>query len=147
MDGALWSGAEKAGMWPVLLSADGKKSPMTTAGPPLVKELNATDLSIQQPLSGGGKFSMVCGETNITFSGVDERGQPLHWAWDMVGGQKQKSAVQKVTPNGVAYNYEGMDYQIRLAPDEGWCQQLEDGSIRLCPDKTGKLALILAATR
>ena len=119
---------------------------MAPDGPPVVKELNPTDLSIRQPLRGGGTFSIICRETNVTFTGVDGQGQPLRWAWDMVGGARQKSAVQTVTPNGIAYHYAGVDYQLRLAPDAGSCQQLDNGAIRLIPDGSGKLVLILAVT-
>jgi hypothetical protein len=145
MDGALWSGSgtNSVGMWPVLLSSNGTTSPMTPEGPPVVKELNPTDLSIQQPLSGGGTFSIVCRETNVTFTGVDGQGQPLRWAWDLVGGAQQQSAVQSVTTNGVIYHYTGVNYQLRLSPDAGFCQQLGNGAIRLSPNTSGKLVLIL----
>jgi hypothetical protein len=143
MDGAISSGTEKAGVWPVLLSPGGQESPMTPDGPPVVKELNPTDLSITQPLRGGGTFSIVCRESNVTFNGVDAQGQPLRWAWNLVGGARQESAVQTVTSNAVAYNYSGINYQLRVSPDAGSCQQLRDGAIRLSPDKSGKLVLIL----
>ena len=143
MDGARWSRTEKAGIWPVLLSPNGESSPMTPDGPPVVKELTPTDLSSRQPLRGGGTLSIVCCETNVTFAGVDGQGQPLRWAWDLVGGVRQKSAVQAVTSNAVAYHYNGVDYQLRLAPDAGFCQQLANGAIRLSPNRSGKLVLIL----
>jgi hypothetical protein len=134
MDGARWSGTEKAGVWPVLLSSSGESVSMVPDGPPVVEELNPTDLSISQPLRGGGTFSIICREINVAFTGVDGQGQPLRWAWDMVGGTRQKSAVQPVTPNGVAYHYAGMNYQLRLSPDAGACQQLSNGAIRLSPN-------------
>ena len=143
MDGALWSGPEKAGIWPVLLSPDGAKSPMTPDGPPVVKELNATDLSITQSLRGGGTFSMICREAQVTCTGVNGQGKPLNWAWDLVGGATQKAAVQTVTSNSIAYNFTEMDYQLNLSPDEGTCQQLDTGGIRLKPNSSGKLVLIL----
>ena len=46
MDAAMWAGKEKAGIWPVLISPDGKSSHMALDGPPAVTELNKTDLSI-----------------------------------------------------------------------------------------------------
>ena len=141
MDGALWSGTQQAGMWPVLLSADGKPVALRSEGAPVVKELNRTSLSIQQALRGGGTFSIACGETNVTCTGVDAHGQPLNWAWDLVGGAPQKSAVQTVTTNSVTYHATGMDYQLRLAPAAGSCQQLNNGSIRLSPNSAGKLVL------
>ena len=147
MDGALWSGTEKAGMWPVLLASDGEKSPMTPEGPPVVKELNRTDLGIIQPIRGGGTFTIVCRETNVACTGVDGRGRPLHWAWDMVGGERQTSAAKTVTSNGVAYLYSGMSYQLRLSPHSGSCQQLGNGAIRLSPNSSGKLVLNLDVTR
>ncbi|MDB6110214.1 MAG: hypothetical protein JWR69_1964 [Pedosphaera sp.] len=145
MDGARWSGADKSGIWPVLLSTNGESSPIQLDGPPTVKELNKTDLSISQPLRGGGTFSIICRETNVTFTGVDGQGQPLHWAWDMVGGAQQKSAVQTVRSNSVVFHCTGMDYQLRLAPDAGSCQQLSNGAIRLSPNNSGKLVLTLDA--
>jgi hypothetical protein len=146
MDEALWSGKEKAGIWPVLLSSDGEKSPMAPDGPPAVKELTPLDLSITQPLSGGGTFSIICRETKVTFSGMDGKGQPLRWAWEMVGGAEQKSAVQTVTPDGIVYRNSGMNYQLRTAPDAGSCQQLDNGAVRLRPGRSGKLVLIFYTT-
>ena len=123
MDGCLWSGNVSAAIRPVLISPDDKTSPLIPDDPPVVKELNRTDLSIQQPLRGGGTFSTVCRETTLTFSGVDGQGQPLRWAWDLVGGARQTSAVQAVSSNSIAYQYAGVDYQLRLSA--GSCQQLE----------------------
>jgi hypothetical protein len=113
----------------------------------VVKELNATDLSISQPVYGGGVFSIVCGETKVTFTGMDDRGQPLRWAWNLVGGAQQKAAVQAVTPNGITYHFAGMDYRIKLSPHEGSCEQLGDGSIRLNPSSSGTLVLNLNNAR
>jgi len=145
MDGALWSrvGGEPVGIWPVLLSSDGATWPMTPEGQPVVKEVNAKELNIQQPLKGGGTFSMVCGETNISFAGVDGLGQPLRWAWEMSGGAGQKSAVRNVTSNGIAYHYTGVNYQLRLAPGGGSCQQLGSGDILLSADGSGRLFMLL----
>jgi hypothetical protein len=74
---------------------------------------------------------------------VDGQGKPLRWAWDMVGGKRQKSAVQSMTSNQIAYHYAGMNYQLQLAPDGSSCRQLENGSIRLNPNRSGSLGLIL----
>jgi hypothetical protein len=65
----------------------------------------------------------------------------------MVGGARQKSAVQTVTANGIAYHYTGVDYQLRLAPNAAACRQLDNGAIWLIPDDSGKLVLILAITK
>lgn len=145
VDEALWSssGTEQTGMWPVLLSPDGSASPMTASGSPVVKELNPKDLSIQQPLSGGGTFTIVCDETNLSFTGVDERGRPLRWAWRLAGGARQNSAVQNVTSSSVHYSYNGMNYRLQLFPGVGSCQYLTNGVIQLNPDSTGRLAIIL----
>ena len=141
MDGALWSGKEKAGIWPVLLAPNGEKTPMTPDGPPVVQERNTTDLSIQQSLRRGGTLSIVCGETNVTCTGVDGQGQPLRWALEMVGGARQKSAVQLVTSNSIAYHSTGVSYQLRLSSDAGSCEQLGNGAIRLSPNHSGRLVL------
>lgn len=145
MDGALWSGKEKVGMWPVLLAPDGEKTPIIPDGSPVVEELNPTDLSIRQPLRGGGSLTIVCRESGITCTGVNGQGQPLNWAWELVGGAKQASAVQKVTPNGVVYHSTGLDYQLRVVPNAGSCRQLEGGDLQLNPNSSGKLKLNLKA--
>ena len=31
------------------------------------------------------------------------KSQPLNWAWDCIGGPKQKAAVQSVTANSISY--------------------------------------------
>jgi hypothetical protein len=36
-----------------------------------------------------------------------------------------------------------MDYQLKLSPDAGSCQQMENGVIRLSPNAAGKLVLLL----
>jgi hypothetical protein len=86
---------------------------------------------------------MVCSETNITFTGLDGQGQPLRWVWDLVGGVEQKNVVQAVTSNGIAYHCTGADYQLRLAPNAGNCEQLTNGAVRLSPNRSGKLVLML----
>ena len=143
MDGARWSGAEKAGIWPLLLAADGKTARLEADGPPVVTELNPTELSIRQPLRGGGTFSIVCAETNVTFVGADKQGNPLRWALDLVGGAQQRSVVDQVTSNGVAYRWSGVNYQVGISPDAGTCEQLTTGAIRFSPNTSGKLVLIL----
>ena len=157
MDGSSWSGSgtEAVGMWPVLVSTNGTTTPMTPAGSPVVKELNPTDLSIQQPISGGGTFAIVCNETNVTFAGVDGQGRPLSWAWDLVGGAQQTAAVQNVSSNSISYIFHpvsadgstgsGENYQLKLSPNMGSCQQLGNGDIQLKANSSGILTLILNA--
>lgn len=146
MDWAVWSkaGVKAAGMWPVMLSSEGTATPMTPEGSLVAKELNVTDLSIQQPLSGGGTFSIVCGETNLTFIGTDNKGMPLRWALNIVGGTGLKSVVKNVTVNGIAYHFSGMDYALRLAANAGTCRRLENGDIQLTPNQSGKLVIVIA---
>ena len=143
MDGSLWSGNEQAGIRPVLLSPDGNSSVMAPDGPPVARVLNKTDLSISQALSGGGTFFIVCRETNVTFTGVDQQGKPLRWAWDMTGGEQQKSAVRKVASNSVTYRSLGVDYELRLSPNAGSFQQMVNGPIRISPNSSGTLIMSL----
>lgn len=149
MDCALWSGSatESAGMWPVRLSLDGAAEPMCPNDSPMIRAFNSKNLSIRQSLSGGGTFSIICSETNVTCMGADGQGQPLRWAWDLVGGTQQASAVQNVSSNAITYNYLGSNYQIQMAPGAGSCQQLSDGIIRLNPNAAGKLTLLLNVTK
>jgi hypothetical protein len=143
VDGALSSGTEKTGLWPVLISFDDKETPMIPIGHPLVNEVSSTDLSITQPLRSGGSFSMICGESNITCTGVDGKGQPLRWAWNLIGGSQQKSRVQAVTPHGLTYHYSGINYQIRVPTGAGICRQAPGSALRLTPNGSGKLVLIV----
>jgi hypothetical protein len=143
MDGALWSGKEKAGMWPVLLAADGANQIMRLEGAPVVKDLGPTELSIQQRVRGGGTITLVCSEAKVAFTGMDGQGQPLLWTLDLVGGAQQKTIVQRVTSNSISYRSSGVDYQLKLLPDAASCQQLTNGVIRIKPDRSGKLVLNL----
>jgi hypothetical protein len=141
MDAALWSGPEKAGIWPILISTNGHPAPMRLEGPPLVREMNLTDLMIRQHLQGGGTFTLICRETWLTATCLDAAGKPLVWAWDLVGGTRQKAAMQAVTLDSVSYHYLGVDYQLRLVA--GTCHQLFNGNIRIRPDSSGVLQVIL----
>lgn len=145
MDWATWShlGTGHIGMWPVLLTPDGAASAMKPRGSPTIKELGPTNLSIQQPLEGGGAFSIICSETRVTFSGVDQGGLPLHWAWCLVGGPKQEAVVRIVGTNSITYQYAGTDYQLRLASNSGFCQRLTNGDIRISANLSGKLEIEL----
>jgi hypothetical protein len=116
---------------------------MAPDGAPVVTERNATDLSIKQPLQGGGTFAILCQETKVAFTGVDGHGHPLPWAWDMIGGTQQKSAVPAVTPQRVLYRCPGASYQLRVPPGAGSCRQLGNDAIRLSPNDAGKLVLTL----
>lgn len=142
-DSARWSRREKAGIWPVLLTTNTEALPMTPEGSPVVTESSSTDLSITQPLRDGGTFSIVCDEAKTIFNALDRNGKPLRWAWEMRGGARQKSAVQVVSPNHVTYRFMGVSYQLTLSPNEGSCEQLGNGPIRLLPNHEGKLVLIL----
>ncbi|HWD93323.1 MAG TPA: hypothetical protein VG938_13355 [Verrucomicrobiae bacterium] len=143
VDWAFWSnsGRRQAGMLPVLLSTNDTTTAMETEGAPVVKELNATELSIVQPLKGGGSFSIVCAEPSVTFSGVDAQGKPLNWAWEIAGGERLKAMVKGVDAASVRYSHAGVDYRLTLASQSGSCRQLDDGRIQLTPNAEGKLIL------
>jgi hypothetical protein len=147
MDCAVWSAPTQGakGMWPVLLSPDNTNAPLTPSGEPVVKELNARDLSIRQSLAGGGEFSLICREKALICSGMDESGRPLRWAWILAGGPEQSSAVQNVTSCTITYRYKNAQYRLRLAA--GSCRQLKDGTLQLMPDASGKMVLKLDVAR
>lgn len=147
MDCALWAGSAHGleGMRPVLLSPDNGNSPLVPQGEPVVKELNRTDLSIRQPLAGGGVFSLICREHTLSCDGRDATGQALSWAWILSAGPEQSQTVQNVTANTVTYRCENTRYRLRLG--KGSCRQLQDGSLRLTSDKSGKMVLVLNVAR
>jgi hypothetical protein len=143
VDWAFWSlgGKERAGMWPELEAPDGKLSPMQADGGPVVKEASHTELSIQQPLQGGGTFSILCAERGVTFKGFDARGRPLRWACHILGGAPLEAAVKQITATTMVYTHSGVDYQLKLGPVAGSCRRRADGSILLTPNDTGTLVM------
>lgn len=143
MDQGTWSGSgtNLAGMWPELISSNGGTSFLAPSGLPIVRELNPTDLSVEQPLNGNGSFSLICTESNVICCGLDGQGQPLPWAWRLIGGSQQSSAVQSISSNAIAYSYLGGNYTLQIAPGSGSCQQLDDGSLQLNPNAFGKLVM------
>lgn len=140
MDGGQWSGngTNSVGMWPVLWPGGGFLTPQ---GLPIVKELNPTDLSLVQPLLGGGAFSISCTESNVTCTATNAQGQSLNWSWLLVGGSQQSSVVQNVGSNSISYAFNGTSYQLDL--NSGTCQQLGNGNIMLTPDLNGRIVLDL----
>jgi hypothetical protein len=148
VDWANWSnsGRRPAGMLPVVISADGSASSLQPEGVPVVKELNATDLSVEQSLKGGGSLSIICAEQNVTFIAKDAQGEPLNWAWNIVGGDRLKSIVKEVAAASVLYSHSGVDYRLKLASSAGSCRRLEDGSVQLRPDLKGRIVLNLDVT-
>ena len=145
MDSEQWSGSgtNSIGMWPVLLLSGGNVAPLTPTGQPVVKEIDPKDLSIQQSLTGGGSFTMVCSETTMTCTVVNAQGQPLSWAWDLIGGTQQSAAVQSISTNAISYLYNGASYQLRIVPGAGTCQQLSNGILQLLPNAVGELIMNL----
>lgn len=155
VDWALWShhGDRHAGLHPVLLGADGATVPLRPVGAPVVKEASASSLSVQQALEGGGTFSMVCAEKEVTFTVTDGAGKPLAWAFDLAGGPALQKAVQQVNASGVSYHYLDVEYQLQLGTRAGSCQPLAGGGVQFTPNAAGKLVLkfdpasLAAATR
>ena len=145
MDWASWSKAatKPVGIWPVLLSLDAATTPMNLKCSPAVRESGPSELSIEQPLDGGGKFGIVCAEKSITFTCTDGRGQALRWALNVVGGAGLKSVVKSVTSDEITFYHEGVNYRIQLPSGEGFCQRLENGDIQLIPNSSGKLVIIV----
>lgn len=145
VDWAFWSraGEKRAGMWPLSLEPDGSKVPLRPEGSPIVKELNSTSLGIRQALSGGGMFSLVCAEKEMTLAAVDARGRPLKWECDIVGGAPLKSSVREVDTDGVVFSHRGAEYRLKLAAGAGGCRQADDGTIQLLPNMAGILVLEL----
>ena len=143
VDWATWphSGGKQAGMLPVMVAADGSTSPLNPEGMPTVKALNSTDLSIVQPLKGGGTLSIICAEKRMTFKGMDGEGRPLKWALQLVGGDRLKATVKEVSPTSVVYSHSGMTYRLKLGAGARASRQTEDGSIWLVPTKGGKIIL------
>ena len=143
VDWAQWShsGTQHAGMWPVATGDDGTTQAMVPDGEPTVKAVDATALSISQPLRGGGKFSMVCREGDLACSATDGNGRPLRWAFDVVGGQRLAATVTGVSADAVACSAIGAKYEVKLGA--GHARAIAPGHLRLTADDAGKLVLRL----
>jgi hypothetical protein len=159
MDGALWSKKQIAGMWPMQIAANGEATPL--AGLPMVTEPSQTELCVTQPLAGsmastapiagaardGGSISMLCGEDSVVFTATDSNHQPLKWALDLIGGDRQKSVVKSVGPSVISYTYNDAKYQLKLANDAGSCAQRDGGAIRITASSSGKISFDLSGDR
>jgi hypothetical protein len=108
-----------------------------------VKELDATDLRVDQPLKGGGRFSIVCKEDEVILMAVDANGKPLNWSCDIIGGEQLKSIIKEVGETSVTLSESRVDYCLKLGSHAGSCRQLNNGSVRLLPGRAGKLVLKL----
>ena len=145
VDWAQWSpaGTPRAGLWPLSVADGGATRALVADGAPTVKEVNATDLAITQPLRGGGSFSLVCGEASLACAASDGNGHPMTWAWDLVGGLRLAATVTDVSANAVSFSAHGARYRLRLAA--GQAQAIAAGHLRLAADAQGKLVLRLQA--
>jgi hypothetical protein len=141
VDWALWSraGSRRAGMWPVLVSSNHAATPMVPQGSPAVRELNAQTLRVEQALTGGGTFTIVCRESDLEFAGKNAAGQPLRWAFRIIGGAGLKSIVTAVSASSISYSNQGTNYRLRVRT--GACRQQADGDLEIFPDKSGTLRL------
>jgi hypothetical protein len=145
MDWARWPANEgqKIGMWPVFVPSKDLESPILPEGNPIVKAIGTKELRIEQPLKGGGRFSIHCMESKATFTLTDSKGKPSIWAWKLAGGAKQKAIVQSVTPLAVNYTYSGYQYKLQVPRGSGSCRHLDDGDIEIKANDSGTVVLLL----
>ena len=71
-------------------------------------------LKIVQKLKGDLTLWIVCGESRLFLTALDRDRKPVKWAIDLIGGEKQKSAVREVTNNCVTYQAEQKTYGLKL---------------------------------
>jgi hypothetical protein len=101
--------------------------------------LNAQTLRVEQALTGGGTFTIVCRESDLEFAGKNAAGQPLRWAFRIIGGAGLKSIVTAVSASSISYSNQGTNYRLRVRT--GACRQQADGDLEIFPDKSGTLRL------
>jgi hypothetical protein len=135
------STAQRSGMKPVRWAADGGVSALKPAGAPIVRESSRKELSIQQPLLGGGTMAITCGEGTLTGEVRDGQGRPVSWAWELSAGTGS-ATVLAVTPEAVKYRCAGVDYELRLARRQGTCEAV-GAMIRIHANAAGKVVLRL----
>lgn len=143
MDGDNWFGSGPAGIFPVLTDSNGKTSPMSPDGDPVVTEINPTDLSVVQKLTGSGKLSIICQENQLAFSAEDAEGKPLAWALEMKAGEEFRKAVSSVEPDGVTYRSGGVDYRAEALASFGTFERVGEAGIRITPNSKGRIVLAL----
>jgi hypothetical protein len=149
MDWANWSRntKEPVGIQPVLLSSIGEATTLNTTGAPSVSEVGAKKLRIEQPVDGGGTISLVCAEHEIFLRGVDGRGGPLRWALKFNGGEKLKSMVQSVRPDGICFDHAGTRYELRLPRGAGTVMRATSGEFQIVANAAGEVILNCAVPR
>ncbi len=109
----------------------------------MVKELNATDLSVQQALQGGGTFSVVCTERQLRCRALDGAGNGLPWAWQIVGGARLQSMLKRVTSDKMVYEHDGVDYELsREAPSCSF-RHMGEGCVQIVAHAGGEIVLNL----
>jgi hypothetical protein len=113
----------------------------------VVKELDGAALAVSQPLSNGGMLHLICREATVTCTGADASGKALPWAWEMVGGDLLAGLITRVATDSITFRSSGVDYEMKIAPAVGTCQQAGDRLIRLIPNSSGKLLLILGGQK
>ena len=123
------------------LSSDGKISPFIISGDPSVSQAGVSELTIIQPLKGGGAFTITCSESSIRCSAVDAAQHPVAWAWELHGGSAQAKAITGMTDTEVDFNFDHFQYALKLR--EGSFRTSSDGLLQIQATENGQLALQL----
>jgi hypothetical protein len=123
-----------------LIGAEGRETPLTMAGLPMVTE-TASTLRTHVPLAGGGNLIVAFHEREIEFSltgGAANSRLGLIFEWD-----PDRSALQDVADNRLKYRFRDFDYSIRVA--NGVATRTADG-VSIVGGKRGALRLLMAQT-
>jgi hypothetical protein len=118
--------------------SDGRQTPLTMAGLPVVTE-TASMLQTRVPLDGGGELVVVCREREISFrlvGGPSGSGLGLLFEWDPT-----RTALRDVTDNRLHYRFRDFDYSVQVG--NGVATRTPEG-VRIVGGKRGALRLLMA---
>ncbi|HOW72070.1 MAG TPA: hypothetical protein PKY77_15830 [Phycisphaerae bacterium] len=113
IDGFTWSTREtRAAARPVLVSPDGKTSPMTT-GTPEVTEQGKEALEISVPVTDGGRLTVRCEPERMLLQ--TEQGASTSWALELSWAPDKKPPIEGVEEGAVLYRHNGFAYRQRMS--------------------------------
>ncbi len=111
MDGFNWSTRDHlAGVRPVALAADGRRTPLPV-GAPRVSQPTSDTLLVSMPLQAGGTLEVRCEPAVLRFTAT---GAASHdWVLEATWNSTRTTGITRVESDRIRYRHSGFDYALR----------------------------------